>query len=96
MISTPAAAELAWVDWGDAYAVYQPSSAETHVFNETTALILASLRRGPLSQEDVTDRVAEALGVEREELVSGDVRLALQRLEALGLVDGLDEAVPGP
>ena len=96
MISTPAAGELTWVEWDDAYIVYQPSSTETHVFNETTALILQFLRREALSLEQVVERVGQALGVEKEALLAADVRLALQRLEVLGLIDGLDGAPPGP
>jgi PqqD family protein of HPr-rel-A system len=96
MIATRAAAELAWVDWGDVYIVYQPSSAETHVFNETTALILKVLEQGALSLKDVIEQIGQALGAVEDELIGEDVRLAVQRLEVLGLIEGSDGIVTGP
>jgi PqqD family protein of HPr-rel-A system len=96
MIATPAAGELTWVDWDDVYIVYQPSSAETHVFNETTALILKVLQQGVLSLTEVIDQIGQALEAEEDELIAEDVRLAVQRLEVLGLIDGSDGIVTGP
>jgi PqqD family protein of HPr-rel-A system len=90
----PAAQGLLWQDWGDHYSVYQPSSSETHVFNDTTALILETLRLGPASLEEIEKSVAEALGVGKAELrgFSGVVG----RLEELGLVEWLDEIPASP
>ena len=87
-----AARELVWQAWNDAYVVYQPSSAETHVFNGTTALILESLEQGPQSIESVKDRVQEALGVAQNVLTANDFAFAVGRLEELGLVERFDEA----
>jgi PqqD family protein of HPr-rel-A system len=84
---------LVWQDWDDVYLVYQPSSAETHVFNETTALILKGLEQGPLSEEAVKDWTEGALGVAQGELAPGDFAFAVGRLEELGLIERLDEAV---
>ena len=74
------------------YIVFQPPSAETHVFNETTTSILRSLQQGPLSAAEVKDRTEEALDVGRGELASDDFAFATARLEELGLIERLDDA----
>jgi PqqD family protein of HPr-rel-A system len=84
--------ELVWRKWDDIYVVYQLSSAETHVFNETTALILKCLERGPLSADDVKEQTEVALGVGPGELAKEDFAFATSRLEELGLIDSLDTA----
>jgi PqqD family protein of HPr-rel-A system len=84
---------LVWQDWDDAYLVYQPSSAETHVFNETTALILKCLEQAPLSAEKVKDCTERTLGVAQGELAPADFAFAVGRLEELGLIERLDEIV---
>jgi len=48
MVLISARHELVWRKWDDIYVVYQLSSTETHVLNETTALILKCLEYGPL------------------------------------------------
>ncbi len=96
MILTPEAGELVWVDWGEDYIVYQPSSTETHLFNETTALILDALKHGPLTLEGVANWIVKTLGVEKDELVFGDLEFAAARLEELGLIEWPDRASDGP
>ena len=92
-----AAGELLWAEWDDVYAVYQPSSTETHLFNETTALILKALKAGPSSQEGVKEWVSSALGLEENSLFSKDLEMALGRLEVLGLIEWQDGgAAAGP
>lgn len=93
LICTLEARALEWQEWDDIYIVYQPSSAETHVFNETTALILRCLQQGPLSRESVKVRTEAALGVGQGELATDDFAFATQRLEELGLIESLDEAI---
>ena len=92
MVLTSAHFELIWQDWDGIYIVYQPSSAETHVFNETTALILKCLEHGPLSADEVKVQTEAALCVGQGELASDDFAFATTRLEELGLVDCLDDA----
>ena len=87
MVLTLAGRGLVWQKWDEHYIVYQPSSTETHVFNETTALILKFLGQQAMSLEDVRDLTEEALGLGKGDLADSDVRFALGRLEALGLVD---------
>ena len=83
---------MIWQEWDDVYIVYQPSSAETHVFNETTALILKCLEHGPLSADEVKGQTEAALGVGPGELATEDFAFATSRLEELGLIDSLDDA----
>jgi PqqD family protein of HPr-rel-A system len=83
---------LKWQGWDDIYIVYQPSSAETHVFNQTTALILKSLENGPLSVKAIIDQATTALGAVPGELVDDDFEFAAMRLEELGLIDCLEDA----
>jgi PqqD family protein of HPr-rel-A system len=85
--------DLLWQDWDDVYIVYQPSSAETHVFNETTATILRGLEYGPLATEALKDWTEATLGVGQGELAADDFTFASARLEELGLIDCLDESL---
>ena len=88
----PTGQELVLQHWDDLFIVFQFSSAETHVFNETTALILKCLEHGPLSMAAVKQRTEAALGVAAGELAADDFAFATQRLEELGLVEYLDDA----
>lgn len=46
MVLLPAGKALIWHKLDELFIVYQPSSTETHLFNEISALILARVR-GP-------------------------------------------------
>ncbi len=91
-----AAEGLLWQDWGDEYIVYQISSAETHVFNETTALILERLKQGPASLEEIGEWIVTDLGIEGYELSIADLVSAAGRLDELGLIDCRDGIAPCP
>ena len=82
---------LRWQEWDDVYIVFQPSSAETHVFNETTALILKCLEQGSRSIETVKSWTEAALEVGPGDLVEEDFAFATTRLEELGLIECMDE-----
>ena len=90
-VTTFAGKRLQWQEWDEFYIVYQPSSAETHVFNETTALILKCLNEMPLLVDALKERTEASLGVGQGELVADDFAFATMRLEELGLIEYLDE-----
>ena len=90
---TSASRGLVWQDWDDVYLVYQPLSAETHVFNDTTALILKCLEHGQISTEGVKNWTEAALGVGQGELAADDFAFAVGRLEELGLIERADETI---
>lgn len=75
------------------YIVYQPSSAETHVFNETTALIVKCLKQGSQSIEAMKKWTEEVLEVGQGDLANDDFAFATMRLEELGLIESLDESL---
>lgn len=83
---------LIWQEWDKVYIVYQPSSAETHVFNETTVLILRCLEQCQLSADAVKEWTETALGVDAGKLDADDFAFATMRLEELGLIERLDDA----
>jgi PqqD family protein of HPr-rel-A system len=87
LVLTHAGRELSWQDWNDVYIVYQPSSTETHVFNETTAAVLQSLKKGALTMTEVANRTAQALDLGLEEISDSDLSFAVARLEELGLIE---------
>ena len=93
MVLMAASRGLVWQDWDDVYIVYQPSSAETHVFNETTAAILRCLEAGPLAADAVQGQTEAALGVAQGGLATDDFVFATHRLEELGLIEYLDETI---
>ena len=82
---------LVWQRWDDVYIIYQSSSAETHVFNETTVSILRCLELGQLSEAAAKKRTEAALGVDPGELTADDFAFATMRLEELGLIERLDD-----
>jgi len=90
---TSASRGLVWQSWDDVYLVYQPSSTETHVFNDTTTLILKCLGQGELSQEGVKSWTEAALGAGQGELAAEDFTFAVGRLEELGLIERADETI---
>lgn len=93
MILFPTGQSLIWQHWDDVFLVYQPSSAETHVFNETTACILRSLEHGPQTANWVKESVESALGIGKGDLGANDFAFAVWRLEELGLLVCREEAV---
>lgn len=92
MVIVSTAQSMVWEEWDDVYIVYQTSSAETHVFNETTALILKCLEDCPLSASEAKERTEEALGAALGVLSTEDFAFATMRLEELGLIEFLDDA----
>ena len=90
---TSASRGLVWQSWDDVYLVYQPSSTETHVFNDTTTLILKCLEQGQLSTEGVKLWTETALGVGQGDLAADDFAFAVERLEELGLIERADETI---
>ncbi|MEI7867197.1 MAG: HPr-rel-A system PqqD family peptide chaperone [Candidatus Methylumidiphilus sp.] len=86
---TKAARELVWQDWDDVYIIFQTSSTETHVFNETTATVLGLLQANPTNLDELRVHTAEFLGVAINELVQDDLMFVTRRLEELGLVEWL-------
>lgn len=75
----------------DLYLAFQPVSAETHVFNEVTFLILECLASGPRSFEDIKVRTEKLLGVRAGEIDTGDFSFAMGRLEELGIIEYLND-----
>jgi PqqD family protein of HPr-rel-A system len=92
LILTSAGQALIWQNWEDVYIVYQPSSTETHIFNDITAAVLHSLEKSTLTVTEVVERTTQELDLDQNELSSGDLSFALGRLEELGLVEWSDAA----
>lgn len=96
LFSTAAGRGLRWQPWDGVYLVYQPSSAETHVFNETTALILRALEHDSQAIDALQAEVARELGVDPGDLEADDFAFAVARLQELGLIDSLAEDLAHP
>lgn len=93
MVLLPAGKALIWQKLDDHFIVYQPSSAETHIFNETSALILASIELGPRSIHSALEWAAMRLGVPTNDLDIEEFSAAMIRLDELGLVDCQDDVM---
>lgn len=76
------------------YIVFQPASAETHVFNETSFLILERLKNGPCTLDDIKSWTEEALGVQVGAIDIDEFSFATHRLEELGLIEYLNGTEP--
>jgi PqqD family protein of HPr-rel-A system len=88
--------DLVQESWGDLHGVYQRTSGETHVFNETTVAALKSLQDGAVSLNEMVRLVAHTMGVNQEDLASEDFRAVAARLDELGLVERLDRPPSAP
>ncbi|MFM8331786.1 MAG: HPr-rel-A system PqqD family peptide chaperone [Candidatus Methylumidiphilus sp.] len=93
---TAAAKGLVWQEWEGVFIVYQPSSTETHVFNETAACVLQCLEQGSASIDALSKWITDSLGVASGGLIIGDLAFAVNRLETLGLVDCCGDVVANP
>jgi len=82
---------LCWNEWDGIYLVYQRASAETHVFNETTFLILKCLEQGASAIQEIKQWTEAALGLEQHVLDSEEFSFAAQRLEELGIIERMDD-----
>jgi PqqD family protein of HPr-rel-A system len=79
--------ELLWQDWGDCYISFQPSSGETHLFNETTASALRCLGNSPATLAGLLKRTEALVGAEPGEISPDDFAFIVARLDELGLVE---------
>lgn len=93
---TPEEMELIWKCWDEPYIVFQPSSTETHVFNDTTLSILKALEQGPLTLEEIGRSIVESLGIDGDALAQADLKFATERLEEIGLLAQAVEAAASP
>lgn len=93
MLLLSAGQRLVWQEWDDVYLVYQTASAETHVFNQTTVVILSVLNQGPLPAEKVKELTEEALGIPQGDLGNDDFAFAVGRLDELGLIEHSEQAI---
>lgn len=96
IVATPYVRELVWRRFDDLWIVYQPSSAETHVFNQTTSEILKCLGDGAISEQSTKARVELALGFAVGGLAFADFLPAVARLQELGLIASLAEDLADP
>ena len=87
---TSAVAELLWENWEDVFIVFQATSAETHVFNQCTAIILDCLENDLLSSDMLKKRAESALGVGEGMLACDDFSFAIMRLKELRLIESMD------
>jgi PqqD family protein of HPr-rel-A system len=81
--------ELLWQDWDDCYIVFQLSSGETHVFNETTAIVLRYLEKAPATMAELLYHTGESLGVGPGGISPDDMAFVVTRLDELGLIEYL-------
>ena len=86
---TEAGRSLLWQNWEELHIVFQISSAETHVFNEITALIISYLDRSPSSLDDILNYISKSMGLHPEDLDRDGFTKSLERLIELGLVTEL-------
>jgi PqqD family protein of HPr-rel-A system len=87
---TSSGRDLVQERWEGLHVVYQRTSGETHVFNETAVATLKSLQDGLVSLDEMVRLVAHTMGVKQEDLASEDFLAVAARLDELGLVERLD------
>jgi PqqD family protein of HPr-rel-A system len=87
---TAAGRDLAWEGWEDLHVVFQRTSGETHVFNETTRAILGRLQDGPLALDEMVRLLARAMGIDEAGLAREDFLAVTARLDELGLIERVD------
>lgn len=80
-------ADLSWVSWDGAYAVYHRPAGKTHFVNAATALLVSEGSREPFDAAQACALLAAADGPATDPSFQQDVVATLMRLEELGLVD---------
>jgi PqqD family protein of HPr-rel-A system len=96
LMLTGAGRSLAWQTWDGVHLVYQAASAETHVFNATTAGILHCLELGPTTLQQIAICLSDTMEVADGGLEPVDLEEVAERLIELGLVDYCVDKAPEP
>lgn len=72
--------------WGARVLVYNDLSGHTHLFDEMTTLAFDRLLAGPMSEEDIVDRLAKEIDLPIDARLREWSRRALLQMEKLGLI----------
>jgi PqqD family protein of HPr-rel-A system len=72
-------------EWDGQMVVYDHYSGDTHCLDRPLALVFSAIVAAPGSSEELTDRLASALG-DTQEARAESVRIATEELERLRLV----------
>lgn len=81
-------AEFLWRTWdSEEILVYDTFTGDTHLVNRVTSEALRSLQLSPCDPAELSQRIAESLGVENEPVFDASVRDLLAHLDRIGLVE---------
>lgn len=84
--TVPERIRLKWQTWGDETIVYHCQSGDAHLLNVIAVAALQMLQKTPLTESELTNRIAESLGLESCETLCHNLETLLQRFDELGLV----------
>jgi PqqD family protein of HPr-rel-A system len=77
---------LQWEELDDEYIVFNPLSDEVHRLNPAAAAVLAELEAGPLSPDQLTQRLASMFDTGGDTPVQSQLRDILVQFDQVGLV----------
>jgi PqqD family protein of HPr-rel-A system len=83
-------ASLSWQSFDDEFIVFNATSGDTHLLNRISAEALRCLAEYPATGAELSQRVAERLGLPDSEDTRRQIAELLGRFDELGLVE------PGP
>jgi PqqD family protein of HPr-rel-A system len=82
---------LTWAEFSGDFLVYHRPSGKTHLVNATAASLLQQVLVEPLSLEEATGRLAQALDAPADAELLTHVADLLARLDEIGLVERVDD-----
>jgi len=77
---------LQWQELDDEYIVFNPLSDEVHRLNPAAAAVLAELEAGPLSLDQLTQRLASMFDTDSDTPVQSQLHDILVQFDQVGLV----------
>lgn len=79
--------DLSWRQWDGDYVVFNPASGDTHVLDIATGEVLMRLAAGPASIEEIADRLAAFLDVDKDSGLAEAATEMVRKLDELGLIE---------
>ena len=74
-------------DWGDAVAVYNPISGNTHLLDQVSGELLDAITKEPQSVLELCQHVADFLDISNDDTVATRVAQLLEQLDELALIE---------
>ena len=83
-VASPTA--LSWRSWAGEIVVYDDGSGDTHYLEPLAAEVFERLLEAPADLDELGDRVARSLAVDRDDRLGEAIDAAVDKLRVCGLI----------